>query len=186
MRVRNIAILAFLGFFAVVIAFGAYFTFTAEGRILYLTTFRPDDPSLTPDSEYLKVVEMRKEVEIFNSTYSNIRGGTLVRFNDEPYVVTYSSVDGLTIEDEGKPLPPRSDRAFLAVRINATNLTVETITLFCSYLNDTYGISDFVVSGDNVLRYMEEVDGQKCWDVAPPDYRDPPRPRITGQSTSSD
>ena len=186
MRIRNIVILTIVAILAGIIALGAFALFTNEGYLLYVRASQPDSPLLRPDSQYLFVVESRKEVEIFNATYANIQGGTLVSFNDEPYAVTYSSVNGRTDEDWGKPLPPRSDRAFLAIRINATNLDVEVITLYCSYLNDTHGISEFVVSDNNVLRYLEEASDEKCWNVAPPDYRDPPRPRNTNQVPSSD
>ena len=175
-----------MSFLIVIIVLGALLIFTQEGRMFYLATFKPDDPLLRPDSEYLVVVESREDVKIFNSTYSNIRGGTLVRFHDRPYAVTYSSVDGWTPVDIGKPLPPRSDRTFLALGINATNMEVKIITLYCSYLDDTYEIRDFVVSGGNVLRYLQEANNEKCWNLPPPEYRDLLELRVADYFRSSD
>lgn len=149
---------------------GGYLLTTDFGYTLYLTIFRPNDPRLMPDSIFLDKAEQMDEVRKFHSTYPN-RTGEVFR-GGEPYLVGYRALNDP--RPFGSPLPNPPDRAVLILSINQS-VVVENVTFGCSYgENNTYAGRGFTVSGENVMRYFNDVELEKCWNAPPPQYRDPP------------
>jgi hypothetical protein len=115
------------------------------------------------------------EVELFMSDPRSFYDG-MDWFHD-PYAVIYQIWK--TDVNNGQTREPfEPTREGLIVYISRY-IVPQNVTLFCYYGQDTpQTIPGFTVYGDNVLRYLQELKGQKCWEVAPPEYGVPLSPTI--------